>query len=130
MAKGGQPLASVGPPSVMAPFQDEEQAAGGDGGMVPKAQASIGHQQETPAKQHGGCTDMPGAGANAQPAHGTRGTHSVIGGVGGRSEHIGFSRLNVHTGARRIHGLYEIVGSGNDAMPERKPAITGYGRTI
>jgi hypothetical protein len=130
MEKGEKTLAPVEPPSVMAPFKGQKQATGGDGGVVPEGQASIRHQQEAPAEQHSCCTDMPSADANAQPAHGTRGTHSVIGGVGGRYEHIGFSRLHAHTGARRIHGLYKIVGSGNDAVPERKPAITGYGRTI
>ena len=100
MNKRKQSLAPVRPTAVMAPLQGQEHAAGYDGGMMPEAQASIGHQQQTPAEQHGRCADMPGTGADTEPAHGPRGSGGIIGSVGRSGGHFGFSRRGVHTCAR------------------------------
>ena len=70
MEEAKQPLGPVQPARIVQPFQDQQQAAGGDGQEMPLGEAGEGDIEDEPAEKHGGDGNMAGAGGNAQPAHG------------------------------------------------------------
>lgn len=80
MEEAKQPFGPMQPACIVQPFEDEKQAAGGDGQVVPLGQAGNGHQQDETAKEHGGHADVAGADGDAQPAHGAGGLFGVPGG--------------------------------------------------
>ncbi len=68
--KGEQPLAPMWPARIVEPFQEQEDAAGEDGQVMPESQAGKRHQQERTSEEHCRHADMAGARSNAEPAHG------------------------------------------------------------